>query len=862
MKLFRRMIVGLLVMTLMLLLSMSGIVAQGDSAVRFVHVVPNTAPIDVYVNGSLAVVNLGYGEATGYITVPAGNHTVTVTATGISTSLWEQQITADASPATFIASTAGQFDRYNDNLTPLALGMSRLLLVHALAGGSNVDVQLAESIAVGDSTFDKGFAIAADMAYGASFGSFDLPSQTYVVNVVPTGTSDTIIEALPLALDNGTSQMAIVYGTASNPQALMLAAPTTSSGDTGLVRFVHGVVGAPAVDVYAADTLVAPLLDTNNPTVHMALPAGEHAVELRAGDEVVASGTITVEAGSAQTAVALADGDVITIAVFADDVSGVTETTAVATVINTITEATTTVELSSGTALSDELAFGEASDAVSFDPTAATVGFNLTLGDAIGTLVGSDVTFYGGNYYNIIVLDGNAFSAPTTIIAATTLAQTLASAPGAGTTIAASGTVQNVEVIATQPAVAQQATPVPTQAPVASAGDGVVTAQVILDPSANLQLRQLPDADSLSLGLAPSNSSLVIEGREGRPEALAEGQEAPPEAEEFVDPAEGLAPDADLDPATTWLRVVYTTPDGGEIEAWVLAQFLAVRDDEGRIQRLANLPTVPRNLPGEARATELTPPPTREDIVTARVYNLNPGTSVNMRRTPTTEGEVLARLSLDTVVELVGFLDVTTLVAIGTGTPTPTAVPTELFVEQLDEVAWVFVSYNPPEGGTITGWVSTTYVQFFWNGERVDPEELFARELTQFVDSTTRGAITGNAQQAALPTIDPLKDVYVAQVLLDANANLQFRRTPDAQSESIGLIPSGTQLIVSARTPLGEWLETSFEGQTGWIAAQFVTVTFNGQPVPVTDIPVAAEVTPEATEQVAPALTPTPTTTG
>lgn len=846
MKLFRRMVVGLLVMTLVLLVSMNGLVAQGDSAVRFVHVVPNTAPIDVYINGSLAVVNLGYGEATGYITVPAGNHTVTVTATGISTPLWEQQITADATPATLIASTAGQFDRFNDNLTPLALGMSRLLLVHALAGGSNVDVQLAESITVGDTSFDAGFAIAADMAYGASFGSFDLPVQTYVVNVVPTGTSDTLIESLPLALDSGTSQMAVVYGPATNPQALVLAAPTSASADSGLVRFVHGVVGAPAADVYVDDTLVAPMLDTDNPTVHMTVPAGEHTVELRAGDEVVASGTVTVEADSVQTAIALADGDGIALSVFADDVSGVTETTAVASVINTITEATTTVTLSSGTTLSDELAFGEASEAASFDPTTATVGFNLTLGDATGTLVGPDVTFYGGNYYNIIVLDGNAFSAPTAIVAATTLAQTLASAPGAGTTIATTATGSEVVEAATQPAVAQ-ATPVPTQAAVG--GEGLVTAQVILDPSANLQLRQYPDPNSLSLGLAPANSSLVVEGREGRPEALVDGQEDPPEAADFVDPAEGLEPNADLDPNTTWLRVVYTTPDGGEIEAWVLAQFLAVRDDEGRIQRLADLPTVPRNLPGEARATELTPPPIREDIVTARVFNLNPGTALNIRRTPSTDGEVLARLQLDTVVELVGFLDVSTLVPAGTGTPTPTPVPTEFFVQQLEEVEWVFISYNPPEGGTITGWVSTIYVQYFWNGARIDPEELFARNLTELVDASTLGRIMGNAQQAPLPTVDPLKDVYVAQVVLDANANLQFRRSPDAQAESIGLIPSGTQLIVSARTPSGEWLETTFEGQTGWISAQFVTLTFNGQSVPVTDIPVAPEVTPEATEE-------------
>ncbi|MDQ7033398.1 MAG: DUF4397 domain-containing protein [Anaerolineae bacterium] len=307
--------------------------------------------------------------------------------------------------------------------------MSRLVLVHALSGGANLDVQLAESIAVGDATFDAGFAIAADMAYGASFGSFDLPAQTYVVNVVPTGTTTPVISEVPLALTTGTSQMAIVYGTTDNPQTMVLAAPTAAGGDAGFIRFVHGVVGAAPVDVYINDTLAVPMLGTNNPTVHIAAPAGNHSIELRVGDDVIASTSITVEVGNAQTVVALADGDGIAISVFADDFSGVSEGSAVASVINTITEAATSVELSGGMMLSSDLAFGEASDANRIAPLRATVAFTLQLGDVAGTLIGPDVTFYGGNYYNIIILDGNAFSAPTAIIAPTTLVQGLASAP-------------------------------------------------------------------------------------------------------------------------------------------------------------------------------------------------------------------------------------------------------------------------------------------------------------------------------------------------------------------------------------------------------------------------------------------------
>ncbi|MCA9916030.1 MAG: SH3 domain-containing protein, partial [Anaerolineae bacterium] len=450
--------------------------------------------------------------------------------------------------------------------------------------------------------------------------------------------------------------------------------------------------------------------------------------------------------------------------------------------------------------------------------------------------------FYGGVYYNIIILPGSTFSAPQLVIAPTALAQTLASAPGAGTAIASTSADTSSEVAQSE---AQPVVEVVT--PGAPAGDGdITTGRVLLDPSANLQLRQRPSSDALSLGLAPSGTVLEVIGREGRPVALVEGQPEPPEAADYVDPAEGLAEDQDLDPATTWLYVSYETPDEGTITAWVLAQFLEVRDPDGDLQRIADLPTVPGNRAGEASGTELTPPPIPEDRVTATVYNLNPDARLNVRRTPTVEGEVLARLPLNTVVELIGFLDPT-----ATADATPTPLPEGTLPTNLADIEWAFVSYSPAEGGTITGWVSTLYVQYSWNGRRIDAEELFQRELVSFISAERIGEIGGGAQQAAVPTADPLEDAYVALVELDPTANLQFRRSPDAQSESLNLIPSGTQLIVSARNADGQWLKTTFEGETGWISANFVSITFNGDPVDINEIPVDATESPapEATQE-------------
>lgn len=818
-----------------LLLSMSSVFSQGTADVRFVHVVPDAPAVDVYINGSLTVTGLSYGEASNYVQVPAGDHSVSVTAQGSSTPLWEQSISAaDGSSTTFIASSLenARFDAFSDDRSTTPFGGTRLLLVHALAGGAAVDVQLAEPIVLNGVEQAAGTVIASEMAYGTSFGSFDLPAQTYVVNVVPSGGTgfDALLPELTLPLNNGTSYMAIVYGTSDNPQALLLGAPTTAEAGSGLVRFAHAVVGAPAVDVFVNDTLLAPQLSVAQATAHMALPAGTHTLELRiAGtEETVASGEITVEADTAQTAVAL-PGDDVTLGVFPDDTKGATESSATVSVINAVPDSTATLSLVDGTSLGSDLAFGAASAANTVAPTVSRIDYSLTIADATGDLQSDEIPFYGGVYYNVIVIAGDTFSGPRLLVAETALAQGLASAPAVGTVVASEDPGTDVSED-TAPEVAQQSTPEPVTV---SSDEDTVTARVLLDPSANLQLRQYPSTEALSLGLAPSGTTLIVNGREGRPVALVEGQDPPPEAEDFVDPATQLADETeDLDPAETWLNVIYSTPDGGQITAWVLAQYVEVRDGEGNLQRLAGLPTVPNNLPGEALDTELTPPPIPEDRVTAVVFNLNPDTRLNVRRTPTTAGEVLTRLPNDTVVEFIGFPE-----------------PAEGETFDPDAVEWVFVSYTPAEGGVVTGWVSTLYVFYQWNGSDISIEELQQRDLIAFVDPERVGEISGATPQVNVPTPDPLEDAYVAEVLLDPGANLQFRRSPDAQSESLNLIPSGTQLVIEARTADSEWLRTTFEGEAGWVSAAFVLVRFNGAVVDIEEIPVEADTTPDDSDQ-------------
>jgi uncharacterized protein YraI len=82
-----------------------------------------------------------------------------------------------------------------------------------------------------------------------------------------------------------------------------------------------------------------------------------------------------------------------------------------------------------------------------------------------------------------------------------------------------------------------------------------------------------------------------------------------------------------------------------------------------------------------------------------------------------------------------------------------------------------------------------------------------------------------------------------------------MRRQPNDQAESLALLPSGTAVLVMGRTDDGTWLQVSYQNQTGWISAPFVSLSFNGQPYELTALPDVSTPTPSVTPT--PSETPT-----
>lgn len=779
----------------------------GTAFARFVHVIPSAPTFDVFINGTLAAVELGYEEVTPFVALPAGSLELTAAVTGETEPVATQSITVEESEYyTLVISSAEplSFDLYEDDFNTLGLGSTRFKLINAIANSEPIDFVAA------------GSNFASNFEYRADTNTSDIPANAYPMYASPAdGSEEDAVWSEIVALTGRTTNTLVLYGTEDAPESLLLTTAVPVDGDAGFVRLAHGVSGTEEANVLIDGTPVASSLDYGESTPHLAIEPGSYEVSVQTADGTeLAAGALEVEAGQAMTALVLAAEDAATITVIEDNIADVDPETAVVTVINTAGDSIS-VSLEDGTELAADLAVGEAAEAATLAPVASEL--TVTIGEGnVDTLT---EVFYGGVYYNVFVLDDGSLS-----IAATSLSQILGSAPGAEEPAAVVEATPTEEVVV-EATPAAEATVVPTQAPSPTevTETEFPTARVALDAGANQQLREYPSAEARSLGLAPSGTILIVNGREGAPvdidgNVIPLGTNTDGTPIEFVDPATLLTEGTDLTPQDTWLNATYNTPDGGSITAWVNAFTLDVRNTKGERQRLADLPTVPRNQPGGASNTSVTSPTGQEPVSAKAVATgLDEGVNLNIRRTPETGGEVLLGVATGTELDLVG---------IG------------------ESGEWAFVSYAPESGGTVTGWVSTTYVNYQFNGTTVDVAEMETRNLLQDVDEITlRGEIRAEAG-AATATTDPFRNQVTGTVGgLNPDANLNLRRTPNISAEVIARLPNGTKMVVISKTESLDWFEVEVEGETGWVSSLYVSLSYNGITYSIDDVPVNTEVT-------------------
>ena len=689
-----------------------------------------------------------------------------------------------------------------------AQDMGMVRFVHAIVGGANVDVAV------------DGQVVASAIAYGSASDYVSVTLGDHQIQVFEAGTQTILWEQ---SLTSTTDPLTLIASSAGAPTFVeFIENVDPLSLGQARITAIHAIEGAPNVDVVLVDGRpVITDLAYATPYGTLDVPVFNYALNVIPTGESLATALFPVEFNAP-----LATGTSYSIVVF-----GAIEQPEFLILATPVKAGANegTLRLTNASDKVVDIYANDALVAASLVAGSSTESFPLVAGEYVVQFVlANTIENLGGENASVVA---NQTSVATLANDGTVSLTAEAPVAVASLPTPTPAVVEAVAVAVPAPTaipslVLVQPTALPPQ-PTQPETLGRITAQVLIDAGANLQLRQYPSSESLSLGLAPANAIFEVVGRVGIPVQLT-GLYDPKLQEEidnYVDPIAELAEDADLVSADTWLNVDYTTVDGGKINAWVSAQYLVVTDELGELQRLADLPTVPSNAYGEVVNTVVTPFVAAElSAVTGRVINLDPGINLHIRRTPSLQGESIGLLSNGTVVEFIGFI-----VPAGTNVDLETLTGEEVqaLVDQVNLAPWIFIRYTAPQGAIVSGWVAYQYVDLYWEGAYINAYKMQEEELLSFVEDTEIGELGAGAVAPIVPTLDPLRDAYIAEVVLDPGANLQFRRTPSIYGESLGLLSSGTQMVALGRTVDEQWIQVEYQGQTGWVSSTFIRIRLN-----------------------------------
>ncbi|MBN2303858.1 MAG: DUF4397 domain-containing protein [Anaerolineae bacterium] len=863
---------GLLVLAFALALVGPGITSdealaqQGAfSRVRFLHAVPGAPDVDVYFDGALVASGLSYGSVTPHLNVPGGEHQVALRQGGTgagSPVLIEVPVPLVPDLAFMVVAqgspSALQAALYEDILDELEPGMARLTAINAIADSPSLDMLTS-----------AGGPLLQGVSYGAQFGTVNIGSSLQNLVMVPAGgaVESAVAQAGQVSLQSGTMYTFVALGTldgAVAPSVLTLETPVNGSAESVQVRIAHGSPDAPAVDVYANDLLIVPSLALGEMSGHIPLPAGSYTLALRpAGQPLasdpVATAVVTLEASTPALTIA-ATGNVgdgtLALTAFPDGVANIAPNMARIAVINAVPGSTASVMLvdAAQTVLANDLAVGQQSAAVDVAVGEQMLTVRVTVADAPVDLIVPAQDYFGGMYYNVLVYGGGPDALPFDArVAGTEILVTIDSLLPAGA-LAAVAVVEAppAEVVPTEAPAAPSAViteeppaeAAPAEVQPAAASELVVDAQppaeaappaeapesgaqfqqptsspddilatVQLDPGANLQCREYPNSEARSMGLIPSGETVVVIGRTGEPE-LPETGNPTPEPTPVVETINDL-----------WVSVRWDQPNGGYIRCWTAARYMLF-EYKGKFlleleDLLEALPEEPFNRPGEAVGASEQPPTPIYNAVLATV-NLEPGVSLQLRRYPDPNAEVLERVPAQAQMEVLAVVEA----------------PTEGLVGQPTNPYWIYVRYRQEFGSSTVGWVSAEYIFFTHLDRYMELEDLVDLQVP-FIE--TSEIEPGFYEEAGQPPQLPLEmqDV-IGIVTLNPGANLNLRDRPAVDGIVILGIPSGEFVVLNGRSGDGTWVQVTYETDTGpvngWTASQYLTVTRGGQPWAIKDL--------------------------
>ena len=233
-----------------------------SSKVRVIHTSYDAPPVDISVDGTVAISNLAYGESSGYAEVPAGTRNVVVTPTGATTpEVINANLPVDANKeytiiavdqlAAITAIVAEDFRSANSS-------KAKIRFVHVSPDAPPVDIKV-------------GSGMSAPVFSNAKFKDItnyvevDVPSYQFVVTAA--GNTDEVLVFDQIAVQNGAVYTVVAHGTFDPTDQYPFAVRVFVDNDPGdafvdltvattNVKVIHASPDAPGVDILVDGTIV------------------------------------------------------------------------------------------------------------------------------------------------------------------------------------------------------------------------------------------------------------------------------------------------------------------------------------------------------------------------------------------------------------------------------------------------------------------------------------------------------------------------------------------------------------------------------------------------------------------------------
>jgi len=282
-----------------------------EGRLRVGHMSPNAPNVDVYVDGNAVLEDVPFGAVSGYLSVPAGDHDVAITAAGDpDTEVFAGTVTIAGDTDYTVAAIGELGDQADQPFEPLIVEddnsdlddeTARLQAFHVSPDAPAVDITAAG----GDVVLFDG------VEYGQS-RAVEVGPGTYTVEIRgdTSGNDGDVVASYEVTLEGGMVYSAFAAGyltpddePANEPFNLLLstvdgrgAAPEPAPAE-GRVRVAHMSPNAPNVDVYLDGSAVLEDVPFGAVSGYLTVSASEHDVEITAAgdpDTSVFAGPVTV----------------------------------------------------------------------------------------------------------------------------------------------------------------------------------------------------------------------------------------------------------------------------------------------------------------------------------------------------------------------------------------------------------------------------------------------------------------------------------------------------------------------------------------------------------------------------------------